>query len=171
MNSAAIHYHYGAKPALLEAVVDHRLAPLLEEHAKRREQLSAHGGGAPIPAEEIVRAILEPMAALHRAPGHVQAPLGRLMAWLWVERDVHAPPRALDESLARFAELACRGRDDLEPTEAFERLEYATGAAARVFHGDREPRGEAIEARLERLVQFLAAGLASPGRGPAQDPR
>ena len=169
VNAAAIHYHFGSKETLLEAVLARRVLPLNQEQLKRLEQLEMAVAGGPLPTRELLEAFLAPLVALRAELGDHTAPFGNLMAWLWIERDLYPrPPALFDDLLSRFADAACQGREDLEPDEAAERLEYAVGATSQVLQhasGDSSlAELREIEARLDRLVSFLAAGLEMPGR-------
>ena len=47
VNSAAIHYHFGDKQALVQAIVARRVAPVNRERLKRLESLEADSCASP----------------------------------------------------------------------------------------------------------------------------
>ena len=48
VNLAAVHYHFGSKEALIQAVFARRRAPLHRERMDGREQLERDAGGGPV---------------------------------------------------------------------------------------------------------------------------
>jgi AcrR family transcriptional regulator len=57
-NASALHYHFGGRSGLLQAIIDRHNVSIETE---RKEQLDVLGENAPI--EPLVRAVIEPMAA------------------------------------------------------------------------------------------------------------
>lgn len=171
VNAAAIHYHFGSKERLLDAVISRRVLPLNQERLKRLEHLEFSPANIMLPSQALLRAFLEPFVVMQVELGERTSPFGKLMARLWIEREqLPRPPLAFDDLVTRFAAAACRGRTDLLASEAAERLEWAVSATARMLHGARATGSEAVEPaadRFERLIAFLAAGLDAPGsQGP-----
>jgi len=172
VNTAAIHYHFGSKQELLEAVLGRRIAPLNQERLKRLEQLEVAAGDNPLPPRELLEAFLAPVVALRTEFGGNVPLLGSLMAWLRIESERAAegmPSRHFEDVKRRFASAACKGRDDLCPEEAVERLDYAVGAIGRVMvdEGFATNAGAAVTTalsdRVDRLVAFLTPGFAARG--------
>lgn len=151
-----------------------RVLPLNQERLKRLEQLETLAENGALPTRPLLRAFLEPFIAMQVELGERTAPFGKLMARLWLEREsAPPPPLGFDDLVARFSTAACRGRNDLKPAEAAERLEYAVSATARMLHraraagtgaqGAGAEDDESAADRLERLIEFLAAGLETAG--------
>jgi len=172
VNTAAIHYHFGSKQGLLEAVLARRFAPLNQERLKRLEQLEVAAGDGPVPPRGLLEAFLAPVVAMRAELGEHAPLLGSLMAWLRIESERGAegiPKRYFEDVKRRFASAACRGRDDLDLEEAIERLDYAVGAMGHVMvnEGFATSAGAgvttALLARVDRLVDFLAPGFAARG--------
>ena len=136
---------------------------------KRLEQLEVASEERPLPADALLRAFLEPFVAMQVESEGDGTLLGMLMARLWIERDLYPrPPALFEDVITRFSAAACQGRRDLKPEEAAERLGHAMGATAQMLHRSESdaasPQPGEIEARLDRLITFLAAGLESPGQ-------
>ncbi|MFP3942130.1 MAG: TetR/AcrR family transcriptional regulator, partial [Thermoanaerobaculia bacterium] len=100
-NLAAVHYYFGSKEGLAEAVFARRLAPLGAERLRRLEACRQDG---PPSLECVLRAFVEPVV---HAGGGVSREFGRLMCRCVAERegvvrDVLA--RELRETFESFVE-------------------------------------------------------------------
>ena len=92
-NLAAVNYHFGSKLELMKAVVRYHVNPVNEDRMRRLEALRKRFGKGAIPVQELVEALLRPMALLikGRSPDEAKAILnfsGRLLAdsrELWAE--------------------------------------------------------------------------------------
>jgi AcrR family transcriptional regulator len=168
VNTAAIHYHFGDKLALVEAIVARRVAPMNQERLKRLDQLEVAAGDGPVDVEQLLRAYLEPVVTARTAWGESARKLGALMARLRLEQtDVEPLFVHFQDLHRRFADALATALPELDPHEAGERLEYAVGAMMQLLMhalpapGDTvEPVG--LEARFERMLHFLSAGFRAP---------
>src|SRR5579863_5348424 len=80
VNLAAIHYHFGSKEDLLDAVIARKAGPVNEERLRRLEKVEAEAGRGPLHARKVLEAWLMPMAeAADRDPSFVRL-MGRLMS-------------------------------------------------------------------------------------------
>ena len=61
-NESALHYHFGSKKRLVEAILDARVGAIDKRRAERIEALVAAGGAGDLPA--ILRATFEPLTSL-----------------------------------------------------------------------------------------------------------
>lgn len=173
VNTAAIHYHFGSKQELLEAVLVRRIAPLNQERLKRLERVELAAGDGPVSPRALLEAFLVPVVALREELGeHVPPLLGSLMAWLRIEseRGTEAIPRRyFEDVMQRFGAAACKGRRDLSLDEAIERLGYAVGAVGHVIVNEGFAACADVEVtaalseRLDRLVAFLEPGFFARG--------
>lgn len=60
VNLASIHYHFGSKDALVQAVIRRRIEPLNEIRMQRLQALEQQYADRPVPLEELIRAFIEP---------------------------------------------------------------------------------------------------------------
>jgi AcrR family transcriptional regulator len=170
VNLAAVHYHFGSKQALLEAVIARRLGPL---NAERQARLTALPDMAD--AGTILRAFLEPTLKLRDSGAgarHFLTLVGRAM----VEPDESvrsvflAQMQGLLEQL--FARLAT-ALPHLPGQEIFWRLFFALGTVAHTLRmADKfrqPPPGVATDVSTEDLVdmltRFIAAGMVQQQSG------
>ena len=167
VNLAAVHYHFGSKQALLEAVIARRLAPL---NAERRARLAALPEATA--AGVILRAFLEPTFALRDASAgarHFITLVGRAM----VEPDESVRSVFLaqmhDVLELLFGRLG-RALPQLPAQAVYWRLFFALGTVAHTLRmADKfrqVPPGVTTEIAsaelLAMLVDFIAAGMEQP---------
>ena len=170
-NLAAVNYHFRSKETLIKAVYARRIGPVNE---KRLAMLTAASGVSPS-LEEILRAFVGPMLEL---PTDVAAGVDfrRLMGRMYVE-----PGEKVQEFLRdlmmpvgqRFITAFHRALPDLPRVELLWRLHFSIGVIAHNLAGRYhlqmlsgglcDPTD--VNANVERVVAFLAAGLRAPAKG------
>lgn len=125
VNSAAIHYHFGSKARLFEAVFKRRIDPINEERRRRlREHAAEVGTGSPS-VEKIVAAFIEPYLVqdigtakktaivrrfLARSDGSVTGKLGSIIA------------STFDETWTEFVDMLRRALPDVPKKELYWRF-------------------------------------------------
>jgi len=171
VNAAAIHYHFGSKPALVSAILRERVEPLSNARLEHLERLERKYRNGEIPADRIVDAYVAPLLTGDRELRLGLARLGGFLTWLRIEgdRDAQRLARHVVDVNERFAVALCRGRVlDLE--EARDRMNYATGSIVQFLRqeddgeavGLRPKEIESLRFRLSHLTRFLAAAFAAP---------
>ena len=169
-NLASIHYHFGSKEALLEAVFARRIEPINKERISLLDQTEAN---APEPnLEDIIRAFVKPALSLLRSPDHGGKCVMHLMGRLYSEPGdfKFSILRLFEEVAARFGAALHRAVPALPPDELFWRFHFMIGSMAfTLVAGDIiEHRSEGrisledVDANVERLVSFIAGGLRAP---------
>src|SRR2546425_12184724 len=95
-NLAAVNYHFGSKKALVAAVLLRRIRPLNQARLARLDELELQADGSPVPAENIIDALIRPLFELAqdrerggdifvRVLGRVLMEPGELMREVFVE--------------------------------------------------------------------------------------
>lgn len=80
VNLAALHYHFGSKDQLIEAVFERRLTPLNRERLRRLSDLESFYGQQPIPIDRLCSAFVGPPLGLVQDPEAGGVVFTRLMA-------------------------------------------------------------------------------------------
>ena len=172
VNLAAVHYHFGSKEDLLDAVVARKVTPVNEARIARLERVEAEAGNGPPAVETVLESFFLPTAEIaNRNPDFVRL-MGRLltegMMPRLVEKHFHATG-------LRFVAALRRAIPELPQEELIWRVHFMVGAMAHTMcsapsflrmQGDRAD----FEPRMKRLVTFLSAGFrASPTAGKGKE--
>ena len=178
-NVAAVHYHFGSKPALLRAVLDRTIEPLT---ARRGELLSGQleaSGGEPLSIEAILETFLRPdLEAIHAL--HDRAPIvARFLGQTYGSpspdvQQIMAEQFAADRE--RYLSEIRRALPYLSLDEIEWRMRCVVGVIVTLF-AQATPAGVPgpfetgdVDGTLRRLVTFCAAALAAPAPS-ATDPQ
>jgi AcrR family transcriptional regulator len=175
VNLAAVHYHFGSKRALLDAVIERRATPINVARKTALDELMRAGGDTGPSAEAILMAFYLPVLHGIRAYGAAdnRHTLMRLMARIEAQ-----PPEEL-EPLARkhFGETSARTIDALRAAlphlaapQIAERFRFSIGVLNHLFAGNLDldaipghpPNMASDEDRIRRAIQFAVAGLCAP---------
>ena len=171
VNLASVNYHFGSKAALLTAVLERRLRPV---NARRLELLdaieSAAGNGAPN-AEDVIRAFLSPPFQKRQEWGTGGDNFLRLMGRIHSETNEEFRAnlfQQFDGVSRRFGKALRRALPHLDATDVGWRMLFLVGSMAFTMAwgnsfasiglgANRDPKDV-----LESLIQYAAAGMASP---------
>lgn len=176
VNLAAVHYHFGSKDALVEAVFERRVGPVNEGRLRWLDRIEAESDGPP-PVDEVLRALVTPaiQLALNPERGHTfMKTCGRF----YTESGDYLQPifdRLFSKVIERFVAAFQRACPDLPPAELLWRIHFAIGVMVHtLLDSERLARisGGACDtsdadAVVERMVQFAAAGMRTPMLNPA----
>ena len=170
-NIASIHYHFGGKRELLQAVLERRQAPITETRLQRLDALEAAPEQPSI--EEILAAFLEPALFRARHPENPTARISRLVSRLLIEK-----PKDLDTIvtapfagvLLRFLEALTVTVPEVPKAELFIRLQMVVGVLIHIATGlqeapivrEFESPADDDAATLRPVIAFLAAGFRAP---------
>ncbi|MBL8898442.1 MAG: CerR family C-terminal domain-containing protein [Planctomycetes bacterium] len=170
LNPAAIHYHFGGKDEVVEALFERRLGPLNAERLQRFEALERGAGAAPSVAH-IVDAFISPALAL-AARGEEGERFLRFVGRYLHESGEAASARlrrTFEPVIRRFVGLLSRALPQLQGEALAWRVHFLVGA---MFHSMscREHVGwlcggaekVSLERAREELIAFADAGLAAP---------
>jgi AcrR family transcriptional regulator len=174
VNLAAVHYHFGSKESLVEAVFSRRLRPLNDERLELLEACEAGGGGL----DETLRALIGP--ALRLAQSHSNDLVMRLLGRMFSE-----PGEKIQRIFTeQFREIALRFTaalravlPDLPAPEFFWRVHFTIGAMAhtmvdthriKFLSGGKCDPGD-VEGNIDRLVTFVGAGFQAAPTSEGND--
>lgn len=172
-NLASINYHFGSKEALLRAVMARRLVPLNLRRLEMLGRFEVEYDPAPVPVENILRALLEPISSAAQSQegswqrfrllvGRMYSePTSRILAVFWGE---------LSEIAGRFQAAIRRACPHLPENELYWRVHFTVGAMAHTLSAgtllEMLSRGKCdpsdIAEGVERLIAFAAAGFRAP---------
>src|ERR1035441_8999822 len=164
VNLAAVHYHFGSKEELLDAVVLRNAIPVNEARLARLDRVEAEAGSGPPDVEKVLESFLIPTAVVaSHNPGFVRL-MGRMLAEGMMPQivDKHFQPTAM-----RFISALKRALPGLPEEELLWRIHFMIGAMAHTMCRPPmfplPPEGMAdLEPRMKLLVTFLSAGFRAP---------
>ena len=164
VNLAAVHYHFGSKEELLDAVVVRKVTPVNEARIARLERVESEAGSGPLEVEKVLESFFIPTAEVaSRNPGFVRL-MGQMLAEGMMPRIVEKHFHATG---LRFVTALRRAVPELPQEELMWRVHFMVGAMAHAMcrapifpqmTGD----GSDMEPRMQRLVTFLSAGFRAP---------
>lgn len=170
VNSAAAHYHFGSKEAVLDELFTRRARPIAERREQMLGQLKMNRQGRPN-LEDVLRAFLQPALDLLNTPQGIA--FTRLRARMVFERE-EVRRQILGKSFDRTNEMAFRALSRALPKLAHKDLYWRfhfllgtmvytmarPGRIESMTRGDIETSDP--QAALEHLVRFAAAGFRAP---------
>jgi len=164
VNLAAVHYHFGSKEELLDAVIARKADPVNAERMRLLDRVEADAGAKPLAVKKVLEAWCAPMAeAADRDPSFVLM-MGRLMAEGMLQRIVE---NHFKETAERIRGALRRATPHLPDEEFRWRVHFMFGAMAHTMCGKNEFTGlggdtKDFHGRIDRLVTFLSAGFQAP---------
>lgn len=174
VNQAAVNYHFGSKQALVEKVIERRLAAINQKRMamfRAIEDRLPPGGGRP-DIQAVLRAFVEPVFAVAELE-----PKGR--CFLLIEgRGLAEADEAIRNifvshfrpAYLRLAALMAKALPDLSEAQLHWRLHFVIGALAHALRicggqspgADVFPPAAASSTVVPQLVTFLAQGMTAP---------
>ena len=171
VNLAAVHYHFGSKEDLLDAVVVRKLAPINAERLALLDQALASAGVKPLSIEQFLNAFLRPAVMRAGQDPRFSKLMGRLHGEGLMPRVV---VKNFQEVSARFLNGMRQTLPGLPEDEAIWRIHFMTGAMAQTLKGPPDYPGVMVgpvvdpETLLRWMVAFLSAGFRVPATLPVE---
>lgn len=172
VNLAAIHYHYGSKDELIQAVFARRLAPLNRERLRLLDDLEAQAGGTGPDLEAVIHAFLAPVRRLddEGSNRHVVVSLLGQAITQPDEKIRRLFVSQFTEVGRRFLAALARAVPHLPPEEMFWRLMFMVGAMVHTMTVSQHLeefsgglcRSADISSLVTHLVPFVTAGMRAP---------
>jgi len=173
VNTAAVHYHFGSKEDLIQAVIARRVQPLNRRRLEMLDSLEAACAPEPAPLEGIVDAFLRPVMEIHHASPEGAETFRKLVGRVTMDATIEQRSRItrLFEGVGHRFLLAMKPTlPELSEGELFWRLHFMVGAmtfAISMPHGEKCPGnlaspGGSTEELRERLIRFIVGGLNAP---------
>ncbi len=166
-NLAAVHYHFGSKEALVQAVFARRLAPLNRQRLAALSRCEADGCRD---LDAIVRAfVAPPLRMIRDTPGGRD--FARLVARAFLEPAAETRQLVLaqfEEVIGRFTAALGRALPGLDRDELHWRFHFMAGSmafTAGLSHLVERRLGSGptdVEQLIRRLSGFLAGGMTAP---------
>src|ERR1019366_184058 len=124
VNLAAVHYHFGSKEDLLDAVVTRKVTPVHAARIAWMERVAAEAGSGPMVVEKVLEAFLIPPAEVaSRSPEFVRL-MGRMLAEGMMPRIVE---RHFQATGTRFVAALRRAVPELPQEELMWRGHFMVG--------------------------------------------
>ncbi len=172
-NASAVHYHFGSKLGIIEAIIDFIKEELNASRLPELARLEARAAaGEQVSCREVLWAVFRPYDALYRTPGFGRAAI-RFLARLQTDMDADIQRimnRDPHDTAMRIDKLLARALPDL-PTD-LRRTRYlytwtlmvhgfaGTGSWGNTAFGNlRAPSGDVA---LLRFFDYMVGGLEAP---------
>lgn len=167
VNIAAVHYHFGSKEELLDAVLLRKIGPVTAQRMENLDRVLAEAGDQPPCVEKVLEAFLMPTAAVAQSNPTLVKLMGRMITEGMLPQIAEKHFR---ESGLRLVAALKSALPHLPHDELMWRVHFMLGAMAHTLTGVpiislfAADTGD-FSLRLRRLVKFLGAGFRAPAEG------
>lgn len=166
-NVAAVNYHFGSRETLISLVVTHQMGPVAKERLARLETLEKKWAGKAAPLEEILEAMVRPLAGNVRKSDLPEPLRCQLLGRIFSGQGVIFPQEVaqdLENARHRFARLLAKALPSISSEDLAWRAHFITGGLIQLLMTKDVPSAEggawaAIETTLGRFIRFATAGL------------
>lgn len=166
-NVAAVNYHFGSRENLIALVVTHRMGPVAKERLARLEATEKKWAGKAAPLEEILEAMVRPLAGNVRKSDLPEPLRCQLLGRIFAGQGVIFPQEVeqdMENTRQRFARLLAKTLSSVSDEDQVWRVHFITGGLIQLLMTIDTPSAEGgatstIETTLGRFIRFAAAGL------------
>lgn len=169
VNTAAIHYHFGSREALIAAVIERRARDVNRRRLELLSELEAAHAQGPLPLEGVIEAFLRPVIRMHIEDPEDARVFRRLAGRVAMEtgEDLREVVMDVFENIReRFVPALQRALPGATREDVLWNLHFMVGAmcfAITIPPPERRPDGKAGEDIerdvLARLVSFATGGM------------
>jgi AcrR family transcriptional regulator len=168
LSPAALHYHFGSKAALLEALLDRRMPALMERRRKLLDELSS----SPVrpSTREVLDTLIRPLVDLLAESGEAGLRYLRLIHRLQADRDLD-PQFVIDRwpgGVDRLVPLLRKASPSLPVPLIQFRLSLVIEVMLRSLSQGTPPAGGDLESHVSALLDFLTDGFEAPISGESE---
>lgn len=171
LSAAALHYHFGSKQALLDALLERRMSEPMQRRERMLDELERRG--LPPSAREVLDVLVRPLAELVSREGEGGRRYVRLLSRLQADGDMLSQ-RFVGErfgaSVARLEPLLQRALPDLPSSLVRLRLGLSIELLLRSLAGWQALATQmhagtlSLDEFVESLLDFLTGALEAPSR-------
>jgi AcrR family transcriptional regulator len=154
VNLASVHYHFGSKEEMLDALVVRKAGPVNEERLALLTRFQAEAAPHPAPVEKVLEAFLAPpFLERERSPLFVKV-MGRMYSEGLMPTVI---AKHFQPMVTRFFAALQSALPQMPPDELAWRIHFMIGAMAHSMWSS--PGLDVPSVVIPRLVAFLAAGF------------